>query len=466
MSRTRWPIWDSATEMSSPSHAQRGEREEREDAATAVSAWHIVTVQGSDRGRENMEAAPRVRRGIGPRLGGRHGVDCEGVWTQWLKPLRRERSPPVDLLVVGELCVDLIVGLTDDDIRFGQHEQLVPFTALTMGSSSAITACGAAAARRAHDDDRGRRRDEFGDFILRELARPWRSTCRDVRVDPSLPTGSSTHLTRPGGDRAILTAMGTIGQTTAADVPDSFDGAAHLHIGSWFLQHALWDDAAALFARARAAGLSTSVDGNFDPEERWDRGILNLIAHADVFFGNEHELAGITGISEPDAAVGIAAGPHARGRGRRAQARRRRSGRRLAGRRHDASACGPACPRSRAISWTPWEQGTASPQGSSPVGCPGCRSIAASPSASHAAPPRLAEPEESARSHLARSPRRSRDASSFARSERQSISTPAAAGTLLIDDFTVSITRPHVGFARADKSMPLGHIPADANSTR
>ena len=50
------------------------------------------------------------------------------------------------LLVVGELCVDLIVGLTDDDIRFGQHEQLVPFTALTMGSSSAITACGAAAA--------------------------------------------------------------------------------------------------------------------------------------------------------------------------------------------------------------------------------------------------------------------------------------------------------------------------------
>lgn len=215
-----------------------------------------------------------------------------------------EAAPGVTgrLLVVGELCVDLIVGLTDDDIRFGQHEQLVPFTALTMGSSSAITACGAAAAGVPTTMIGVVGRDEFGDFILRELAARGIDVSR-VRVDPSLPTGSSTHLTRPGGDRAILTAMGSIGHTAAADVPDSFDDAAHLHIGSWFLQHALWDDAAALFARARAAGLTTSVDGNFDPEEQWDRGILSLIAHADVFFGNEQELAGITGISEPDAAV-------------------------------------------------------------------------------------------------------------------------------------------------------------------
>ncbi|WP_439592992.1 carbohydrate kinase family protein [Microbacterium sp.] len=206
------------------------------------------------------------------------------------------------LLVVGELCVDLIVGLTDDDIRFGQHEQLVPFTALTMGSSSAITACGAAAAGVPTTMIGVVGRDEFGDFILRELATRGLNVSR-VRVDPSLATGSSTHLTRPDGDRAILTAMGTIGETAAADVPDAFDGAAHLHIGSWFLQRALWDDGPALFARARAAGLTTSIDGNFDPEERWDRGILDLVAHADVFFGNDEELAGITGLSDPDAAA-------------------------------------------------------------------------------------------------------------------------------------------------------------------
>ena len=43
-----------------------------------------------------------------------------------------------DLLVIGELCVDLIIEV-GDEIRFGQHEQIVPRTTLTMGSSSATT---------------------------------------------------------------------------------------------------------------------------------------------------------------------------------------------------------------------------------------------------------------------------------------------------------------------------------------
>ncbi len=206
------------------------------------------------------------------------------------------------LLVVGELCVDLIVGITDDDIRFGQHEEIVPFTALAMGSSSAITACGAAAAGVPTTMVGVVGGDEFGDFIRRELTARGLDVSH-VRVDSSRPTGASTHLTRPDGDRAILTAMGTIGHTTADDVPTSFDGASHVHIGSWFLQSALWKDAPALLARARAAGLSTSVDGNFDPEERWDSGILDLLAHADVYFGNDQELAGITRSTDPDAAV-------------------------------------------------------------------------------------------------------------------------------------------------------------------
>ena len=57
------------------------------DAATAVSAWHIVTVQGSDRGRENMEATLRAAEASVRSWCERHGLECEGVWTQWLKPL-------------------------------------------------------------------------------------------------------------------------------------------------------------------------------------------------------------------------------------------------------------------------------------------------------------------------------------------------------------------------------------------
>jgi sugar/nucleoside kinase (ribokinase family) len=210
---------------------------------------------------------------------------------------------PGRLLVVGELCVDIIVGLSDDSIRFGQHEQLVPFTALTMGSSSAITACGAAALGVPTTMVAVRGDDEFGSFLDRELAARGVDSA-GVRVDPSVPTGSSTHLTRPDGDRAILTAMGSIGRTAASDVTDELlAGAAHLHGGSWFLQEDLWADGADLWARARTAGLSTSLDGNFDPDEAWDRGILGVLAHCDVFFGNEQELCGITGAADIAAAV-------------------------------------------------------------------------------------------------------------------------------------------------------------------
>ncbi|MFF2371227.1 carbohydrate kinase family protein [Agromyces sp. NPDC058110] len=207
-----------------------------------------------------------------------------------------------ELLVIGELCVDLIIEL-EGDLRFEQHEQLVPSTTLTMGSSSAITACGAAALGVPTSLLSVRGDDTFGSFLDAELSR--RGVGTDlVRIDASLPTGASTHLTRPSGDRAILTSMGSIGRVAASEAPDVvLDRFGHLHVGSYFLQEDLWADAADLFARARAAGLTTSLDGNFDPTEQWDRGVLDVLASVDVFFGNEQEICGITRVDDLAAAV-------------------------------------------------------------------------------------------------------------------------------------------------------------------
>lgn len=205
-----------------------------------------------------------------------------------------------DLLVVGELCVDIIVAL-DGDLRFGQHEQLITSTTLTMGSSSAITACGAAALGVVTEMVGVVGRDDFGDFIVRELDARGVGTAR-IRIDGSVPTGSSTHLTRPDGDRAILTAMGSIGEVRTADAAP-LGAARHLHVGSYFLQRSLWQSAPALFADARAAGLTTSLDGNFDPDEQWDRGVLDVLTHTDVFFANDQELTGIAGLASPVDAV-------------------------------------------------------------------------------------------------------------------------------------------------------------------
>jgi len=207
-----------------------------------------------------------------------------------------------ELLVLGELCVDLIIPVCRE-IRFGQHEQVVETTTLTMGSSSAITACGAAALGTSTVLASVRGDDTFGRYLDAELRRRGVGTAL-VRVDTTRPTGASTHLTRPDGDRAILTSLGSIGCTSAVDVPDAvLETFRHLHVGSYFLQRSLWPDAPGLFARARALGLTTSLDGNFDPALSWDSGILAVLQATDVFFGNAQEICGIARSAEVRAAI-------------------------------------------------------------------------------------------------------------------------------------------------------------------
>ena len=54
-------------------------------------------------------------------------------------------------------------------------------------------------------------------------------------------------------------------------------------MGSYYLLDALRPDAARLFATARAAGLSVSLDTNYDPTEQWAGQIDATLAHVDLF---------------------------------------------------------------------------------------------------------------------------------------------------------------------------------------
>lgn len=196
------------------------------------------------------------------------------------------------LLVLGELCADIVVDLDAPPV-FGQSEHLVTSTSVVMGSSSAITACGAArmgvptAIVGVVGDDL------LGGFVLDELKRRGVDVS-GCRVDPTLPTGTSTILSLPGGDRSILTALGSIGTVTPDDVPDALaEASGHLHVGSYFLQYALHDTLAGLFEQWRAAGRSTSLDPNFDPAETWDSAIAAVLPHTDVLFCNEQEATSI-----------------------------------------------------------------------------------------------------------------------------------------------------------------------------
>ncbi len=123
-----------------------------------------------------------------------------------------------DILVAGEVNVDLI--LTGDVIpAFNQVEKLVDNAALTIGSSSAIFACGAArlGLKVAFIGVCGD--DVFGKFMLDEMSKR-NVDIGNVIIRPNETTGFSVILNQ-NSDRAILTYSGLIAELQAVHISDN-----------------------------------------------------------------------------------------------------------------------------------------------------------------------------------------------------------------------------------------------------
>lgn len=192
-----------------------------------------------------------------------------------------------DVLVAGEINPDLILSDPELMPQWGQAEVLVEKAALTIGSSNAIFACGAArlGLRVAFVGVVGD--DVFGRFML-EALEARRVDVSNVIVDPQVSTGFSVILDRVD-DRAILTHMGAIERLRAEQVGDGLLGKArHLHVASYFLQKALQPGLPGLLRRARGLGLTTSLDTNWDPAGEW-AGFDELLSLCDVFLPNRAE---------------------------------------------------------------------------------------------------------------------------------------------------------------------------------
>ena len=207
-----------------------------------------------------------------------------------------------DVLVLGDCNPDLI--LTGEHVvpEFGQVERLVQSAELTIGGSGSIVACGAArlGLRTALIGVVGA--DLFGRFMVEALTERGVDTSAMV-VDPAARTGLTVILDR-GDDRAILTFAGT----TAALTADAIDRqhirrARHVHVSSFFLQSALAAALPELFEDARRASASTSIDPNWDPAQKWDGGLLRLLAHTDVFLPNGEEAMRIANRPNPASAA-------------------------------------------------------------------------------------------------------------------------------------------------------------------
>jgi sugar/nucleoside kinase (ribokinase family) len=214
---------------------------------------------------------------------------------------------PFDLVVVGEVNPDVVVTDPDPAPVFGQAERFVESIRLVPGSSSVITAMGAArlGLRVAMVGVVGD--DALGRFMLDAMAGRGIdvSACR---VATDRPTGASVILGN-GADRAILTSRGTIADTRAADVPPALLAVTrHVHVGSYFLQPELARQLPGLFRAAHAAGATTSLDPNWDPAERWDSGFAAAAAGADLLLPNAAEARRLTGLADPGEAARALAG--------------------------------------------------------------------------------------------------------------------------------------------------------------
>jgi len=107
-----------------------------------------------------------------------------------------------------------------------------------------------------------------------------------------------------GEDRAMITHQGAMKHLGLSDITKEVLGTAkHLHFSSYFLQPGFKTDLYGLFKMAKEAGLTTSLDVQWDPAEEWDFDYKKILPFVDVFLPNETELLNVTGENSLEAAL-------------------------------------------------------------------------------------------------------------------------------------------------------------------
>lgn len=196
------------------------------------------------------------------------------------------------VLVIGELNADLIAGGLIAEPTLGQEIIAEDFK-MTLGSASAIFACGISKLANEVTFVSRVGQDVFGEFCLKFLAENGVST-KFVEEKENLKTGVTLVLSTRC-DRALVTYLGAIASLSLADiVPEVFDSQQHLHLTSYFLQHGLRTDFPHLIKEAKRRNLTVSFDPNSDPSQDWNEEIFEVIKLADILFLNEIEAKQLT----------------------------------------------------------------------------------------------------------------------------------------------------------------------------
>jgi len=130
---------------------------------------------------------------------------------------------------------------------------------------------------------------------------------RGVGVDVSgvkkvaLPTPTTMALVKKTGERAFVHRPGASREALKKVV--AMRGYQHLHVANPFGVPALRTLAPEFLKKARAAGMTTSMDAGWDSRGEWGKVVLPCLDHLDLLFVNEVEARLITGTKSWQAAL-------------------------------------------------------------------------------------------------------------------------------------------------------------------
>ena len=207
----------------------------------------------------------------------------------------------IDVIVVGELNVDLIFNQVKGFPEVGK-EILSDQMTLALGSSSAICASNLSSLglRVAFIGKLGN--DVYGQFIIDKLKQSGVDTSMII-IDRDLKTGATVALSYDE-DRGMVTHQGAMSHLGLDDICEGqLLRGKHLHFSSYFFQPGFKNNVHRLFEMAKNVGTTTSFDVQWDPAEKWELNLEQVLPFVDVFIPNEVELKKMTGRSSVDQAI-------------------------------------------------------------------------------------------------------------------------------------------------------------------
>lgn len=211
-------------------------------------------------------------------------------------------SPPA-IGLVGNLNVDLLLGPVSEvpawdrevlaegmELRFAGTAGYIALAAHALGLPSVILSTVG--------------EDLYGQFLLAELERNG-LTAAGVSPIPGEPTPITAVTVGPGGSRAMVSVLGAHKHVSLgyyeqhkhllSDCPEIFI------CGNYLLPNLDCTAALTIARDARSKGQRVYFDPSWDPTN-WSQPVvdatLSLMPLVDVFLPNEHELCGLTGLSD------------------------------------------------------------------------------------------------------------------------------------------------------------------------